>query len=143
MHRPDMSTQGLAFAQRTVRQRGMDASLPCAANALICRDEERLRPTHIHRPGGFRRVSHICGAEFQPCESGVPGALRVRDNPARLSSMPIADQARSNGSGSYRVDAHDRVTGRRASTAVAVLAIGEGDADAGRRVGAWQVRISR
>ncbi len=38
MHRADMSTHGLAFAQRTVRQRGMDASLPCAANALICRD---------------------------------------------------------------------------------------------------------
>ena len=66
-----------------------------AAFHRSCRDEERLRPTHIHRPGGFRRVSHICGAEFQPCESGVPGALRVRDIPSAVifhaDSRPSAE----------------------------------------------------
>jgi len=54
----------------------------------------------------------------------VPRALPVRDIPARSPSVVMAGQARSHGSGSYRVDAHDPVAGGRDSPAVAVLTIG-------------------
>jgi len=40
--------------------------------------------------------------------------------------VAMADQARSHGSGFYRVDAHDPVAGGRDNIAVAVLAIGDG-----------------
>ena len=42
-----------------------------------------------------------------------------RDTPARSPSVAIADQARSHGSGSYQVDAHDPVAGGRDSAAAA------------------------
>src|SRR5260370_36969414 len=67
-----------------------------------------------------------CGAvrlNCQPQIFGVPRALPVRDIPARSPSVVMVGQARSHGSGSYRVDAHDPVAGGRDSPAVAVLPI--------------------
>ena len=49
----------------------------------------------------------------------VTGAEPVRDISARSPSVAIADQARSHGSGSYQVDAHDPVAGGRDSAAAA------------------------
>ena len=49
----------------------------------------------------------------------VPRALPVRDLPARSPSAAIAGHARSHGSGSYQVDAHDPVAGGRDSAAAA------------------------
>ena len=62
------------------------------------------------------------------------GALPACDIPVRLSpSVTIVKQARSHGSGAYKVDAHGPVVGGRASTAVALLTIGSGRAHGERR----------
>ena len=83
------------------------------------------------REGGQHRAERddLCavacavGLAFSPPVVGVPRALPVRDIPARSPSVVMIGQARSHGSGSYRVDAHDPVAGGRDSTAVVVLTI--------------------
>lgn len=56
-------------------------------------------------PADLRGVSHTGGADSEPYESGDPCALPVRDIPARSPAVRMAGQARSHGSGSYRVAA--------------------------------------
>ena len=65
---------------------------------------------------------------------GDPPSPSVRNIPARSPSVAIADQARSHGSGSYQVGAHDPVAGGQDSTAVAALTAGGVDAHGQRRV---------
>ena len=67
------------------------------------------------------KVQH-CGPKRQPLIFGRR-ALPVRDIPVRSPAVSMADQARSHGSGSYRVDTHDPVAGWRDGTAVAVFTI--------------------
>ena len=68
-------------------------------------------------PDGRRRKQHSGWlATTDPSTTGVygfcvPRALPVRDVPARLPSVAMADKARSHGSGFYHFDAHDPVAG--------------------------------
>jgi len=57
---------------------------------------------------------------WNPGTKSAGPALPFRDIPARSPAVAMADQARSHGSGSYRVDTHDPVAGGRDNTAMAV-----------------------
>jgi hypothetical protein len=94
---------------------------------------ESAGPAHCPVPLNARRNGRICAQTTrQSMQSAQANARRPARSagprhPARSSSsVAMAAQARSHGSGSYQVGAHDPVAGGRDSTAVAVLTIGDG-----------------
>jgi len=94
---------------------------------------ESAGPAHCPVPLNARRNGRICAQTTrQSMQSAQANARRPARSagprhPARSSSsVAMAAQARSHGSGSSQVGAHDPVAGGRDSTAVAVLTIGDG-----------------